>query len=113
MIQHYDFGKIVVSGTAYSSDLKIINGKVISDWWRKTGHFVDIDDVTDILSVKPQYVVIGMGKPGLMKATDALKKELARLGIELIEQPTALAIQAFNRLQDKGISVCAGFHLTC
>ncbi len=113
MIEQYAFGKIVVSGAAYSSDLKIINGQVVSGWWRKAGHFVDIDDVADILAARPQYMVIGMGKPGLMKATGALRKEFERLGVELVEQPTATAVQTFNRLHDAGKIVCAGFHLTC
>ncbi len=113
LITHYAFGEIVVSGNAFSSDLKIINGLVVSGWWRKTGHFVDIDDVADVLVARPRYLVIGTGKPGLMKSTGALKKELERLGIELVEQPTASAVLTFNRLYGLDRSVCAGFHLTC
>jgi len=33
----------------YSSDLKIINGKVFPEWWRKSGHIVNAEDIHDIL----------------------------------------------------------------
>ena len=34
-------------------------------------------------------------------------------GIELIEEPTATALQTFNRLQGEGKNVAGAFHLTC
>ncbi|MEA1932944.1 MAG: Mth938-like domain-containing protein [Thermodesulfobacteriota bacterium] len=48
MIDNYSFGKIVINGQVYTSDLKIVKGRVYSGWWRKSGHSVSIDDVTDI-----------------------------------------------------------------
>lgn len=67
MIEYYSFGSITIQDQHYSSDLKIINGKVYPGWWRKSGHSVDIDDVVDILSVKPDYLVIGSGSSGLRR----------------------------------------------
>ena len=75
MIDHYSFGSMSIFGKQYRSDLKIINGKVIPDWWRKTGHTVDVDDVTEILSSKPDYVVFGSGiviEGALLKAHQTL-----------------------------------------
>ena len=45
MIEQYSFGNIVINGVSYINDIKIIQGKVISEWWRKRGHFVDVDEV--------------------------------------------------------------------
>ncbi|MGB9440927.1 MAG: hypothetical protein WCB15_23500, partial [Desulfobacterales bacterium] len=40
MIEKYSFGKIVVNGVTYTNDIKIVQGRVVSDWWRKKGHSV-------------------------------------------------------------------------
>ena len=113
MIEQYSFGRIVISGRAYGADLKIINGRVIADWWRKAGHMVEVDDVNDILAAKPDYLVIGKGKPGLMQVSGQLAAELKGRGIELVAEPTASAVDTFNRLAAAGRQVAAGFHLTC
>jgi hypothetical protein len=49
MIEKYSFGKIVVNGVTYTNDIKIVQGRVVSDWWRKKGHSVSIEDIQDIL----------------------------------------------------------------
>ena len=113
MIEDYAFGSITILGRQYRSDLKIINGEVVDNWWRKTGHAVDVDDVTDILDAQTDCVVFGTGKTGLMKVSDRLRKELAARGVELIAEPSPQAMDTFNRLVDEGRKVAAGFHLTC
>lgn len=113
MIDSYSFGKIVIDGVEYSSDLKIIKGKVIPNWLRKSGHRVEIGDVEDIFKEKPGILVLGKGKPGLMKPAESFKKKIKENGIELIVEGTSKAIRTYNRLYREGRDVAAGFHLTC
>jgi hypothetical protein len=113
MIEHYSFGNMVINGVSYRNDLKIIQGKVVSEWWRKRGHFVDADDIQDILKSKPDILILGKGSPGQMKSTEALRKFLRNNDIELIEEKTTNAFETFNRLFNKGENVSAGFHLSC
>jgi len=113
MIEQYSFGNMVINGVSYRNDVKIIQGKVVPEWWRKRGHFVDVDDIQDILKSKPDILVLGKGSPGQMKSTEALRKFLQENGIELIEEKTSNAFKTFNRLFNKGENVSAGFHLTC
>ena len=113
MIDDYSFGRIKVNGQAYTADIMIIDGRVVGSWWRKTGHRVELDDIGEILAARPEVLVIGQGKPGLMKVTDALEKELREKKIRLISQNTSRAVQTFNRLTAEGCRVCGGFHLTC
>ncbi len=113
MIEAYRFGNIKVDGKNYTSDIKIIGGRVISNWWRKTGHEVDVGDVADILNSDVDILVVGKGQPGMMKVSAALRDELERKGIKLIEKPTAEAYEEFNRLFSEGKKVAAAFHLTC
>ena len=113
MIEQYSFGNVVVNGVSYVNDSKIIQGNVISEWWRKRGHLVDVDDIQDILKSKPGILVLGKGSPGQMKSTEALREFLGENNIELIEEKTSEAVKTFNRLFKQGKNVCAGFHLTC
>jgi hypothetical protein len=113
MITDFSFGKIVVNGKTYSDDIKIVRGQVISDWWRKRGHRVDVEDVADILESRPDIVVIGKGSPGLMKSSSSLRDYLNVNNVELIEKKTAKAIEVFNKLYQEGKRVAAGFHITC
>ena len=113
MIEHYHFGMITISGKRYTTDLKIIKGQVRADWWRKSGHIVEIDDIPDILAAKPHAIIIGTGSSGLMTIDPTLREHLLNCGIHIIEEPTSQAIQTFNQMyaDQKDISAC--FHLTC
>ena len=113
MIEQCTFGSMIISGKQYTSDLKIINGQVHSDWWRKSGHAVDVAEVADILKEKPDYLIIGSGSFGLMKLSDQLKQHLIDCGVHVIEEPTSTAIHTFNQMYADGKNVAAGFHLTC
>lgn len=113
MIEKYSFGKINIAGVTYHSDVKIINGMVLSGWRRKKGHRVDVDDLKDMLDVRPQILVVGKGKFGLMTIAPTLRQFLEKSGITLVEKNTAEAVAEFNRLYRAGQNVCAGFHLTC
>jgi hypothetical protein len=113
MIDSYSFGSMTINGTLYTSDLKIINGQVYRDWWRKSGHSVVVEDIQDILDAEPDYFVVGSGSSGLMKVSDRLQDRFAEYGIEVFAQPTAEAILTFNRLYGDGKNVTGGFRLTC
>jgi len=113
MITDFSFGKIVVNDRTYTDDIKIVRGQVISDWWRKRGHRVDVEDIADILEASPEIVVIGKGSPGLMRTSAPLRERLATHNIGLIEKKTSQAIQVFNTLFQEGEKVAAGFHVGC
>ena len=48
MITEFSFGRIVVEGQTCNNDIKIVQGNLEPDWWRKNGHSVEIDDVQDL-----------------------------------------------------------------
>ena len=112
MIEAYGFGKICINGAWYTQDLRIKGGAILSDWWRRRGHFCEPADIEDLLTGVPEILILGQGTPGMMRATPELKQLLQQQGIELIEQPTAEAVDIFNKLH-KEKDIVAGFHLTC
>ena len=113
MITDFSFGRIVANGQTCNNDIKIVQGTLVVDWWRKSGHTVEIDDVQDALDTDLEILVIGKGQPGYMQAADSLRKHLAEKNVTLIEEPTVKAIQTFNRLYQEGRRVAGGFHVGC
>jgi len=113
MITDFSFGRIAANGQIFNSDIKIVLGTLVPSWRRKSGHTVEIEDVQDVLDSDSEFLVIGQGQPGYMKITDSLRKRLAEMNIELIEEPTARAIESYNRLYKEGRRVAGGFHVGC
>lgn len=112
MIESYGFGKMVVDGKKYDSDLIIYHDKVAPDWWRKEGHNLAVEDLTEVLAYGPEILVIGTGNIGMMKLPEVTRKHLADKGIELVAEKTGKAYRSFNELS-KTKKVVGAFHLTC
>jgi len=70
MIDSYEFGRIVVDGQAYTSDLIILPDRVDAGWWRKEGHNLCVEDIEQAMSANPDVLVVGTGADGLMKVPD-------------------------------------------
>ena len=113
MIMDFSFGRIVVNGQTCNSDIKMVQGTLVPDWWRKSGHTVEIEDVQDALDTDPEILVIGKGQPGYMRISDSLREHLAEKNVKLIEELTPKAIETFNLLFKEGRRVAGGFHVGC
>ena len=113
MIMDFSFGRIAVNGQTCNSDIKMVQGTLVPDWWRKSGHTVEIEDVQDALDSDPEILVIGKGQPGYMRISDSLREHLAEKNVTLIEELTPKAIETFNRLFKEGRRVAGGFHVGC
>jgi hypothetical protein len=114
MIDQYSTGShMTVQGTKYYQDLKIIDGQVKGNWWRKKGHRLDAADIGDILSAKPGVLVIGTGYAGHMQVPMSLRTAIEGQDIEVIAERTSDATETFNRLFHQGKDVAGAFHLTC
>ena len=113
MIESYRFGKIVINGKSYSSDVIIIGENIKADWWRKEGHRLHVEDLKEIIREDIDVLVIGTGYFGLMKVPEDVKRFLSEKGIEIIVQKTAEACKTFNKLNSSGKKVAAALHLTC
>ena len=114
MIEHYATGShMKIAGKSYHQDLKIIDGRVKGNWWRNQGHRLDIDDIADILSAKPDVLVIGTGYAGNLRIPSAVRSAIEDHHISVVADETAKATTIFNRLYLEGKDVAGAFHLTC
>lgn len=114
MIDGYNEGsRMTVGGETYHNDLKIIDGRVRKQWWRKQGHRLDLDDIRDILSAGPDILVIGTGYAGNLRIPESVRSGIEEQGIRVVDEKTAQAVKTFNRLHAEGKQVAGAFHLTC
>jgi hypothetical protein len=112
VIESYRFGRIIVNGRHYSSDVIIYPDRVEGSWWRVRGHDLCMDDIREILDYGPEVLIIGKGKSGMMKVSDVVRNEIRKLGIELITANTKEAVEKYNNVAGKKKAVAA-LHLTC
>jgi len=111
-IDSYSFGKMVIEGQSFDTDLIIYPERVDASWWRKAGHRVELEDLTAVLAANPEVLIIGTGYMGLMSVPEELRKELIKKNIGLYVENSRRAVEIFNLIQAKKKTIAA-FHLTC
>ncbi len=111
-IDSYQFGLIVINGERYTSDVIIFPDRVKDNWWRKAGHQLHLDDLTEVIAENPEVMIVGIGAEGLLTVTPEVKQSLETQGIKLIAEPTDEACNIYNQLcHSQG--VVAALHITC
>ena len=120
MIEEYNFGSITINGKTYQEDVEINWLGKISDWWRKEGHVVDVEDVERAVEQKPETIIIGIGESGAVKVTVRAQDFIKERGIRLIIDLTEPATRTFNIRKEeseeeegKPEKIIGLFHLTC
>lgn len=112
-VDSYQFGKIVIDGKTYNSDCIILGDIVRSNWWRKQGHLLAVEDLEAVFEAKPSTLIVGCGASGLMKVPDKTRVVLQQNEIKLEALDTKGAVERFNQLSQAGENVAAALHLTC
>ncbi len=112
-IDSYSFGRIVIDGHAYTSDVIIYRDRVDASWWRKEGHRLQPEDIADALDEHPGILIIGTGHDGVMAVPKEVRAYIESRGIEARIEKTAKAVELYNALQGKKTLVLAALHLTC
>lgn len=111
-IESYSFGKIVIDGHEYSSDVIVFPDKIESNWWRKKGHSLYEEDIKNVLERRPKVLVVGTGSMGRLTVPSETRERIESEGIKLIIEPTEKACKTYNKLL-KEKDVAAALHLTC
>ncbi|NOY59423.1 MAG: hypothetical protein GXO75_10935 [Calditrichaeota bacterium] len=112
-IESYKFGTIVIGGREYHKDLIVGVTGVQENWWRQAGHKLAVEDIRHVVEEqKPDVLIVGQGKFGMMKILPETGEYLNNQGIQLISESTSRAVEIFNRMAEKE-KVIAALHLTC
>ena len=112
-IDSYQFGKIVIDGTAYNNDIIILGNTVQPDWWRKKGHLLSTEDIEPVIAAGTGTLVVGCGASALMKIPEQTRRVLQEHDIQLEAFDTYEAVKRFNELSQAGVKAAAALHLTC
>lgn len=112
-IDAYEFGRIDIGGKRYDSDVIVSPETVKDHWWRQQGHRLAVEDLSAVIDVRPEVLVIGTGFYGNMVVPDETKGYLVAKGLDVRVSKTGDAVREFNRLQRDCARVVAALHLTC
>jgi hypothetical protein len=110
-IDGYGFGHVTIDGREETRDVIVLPRRVVRGWWRKDGHGLVLEDLSDVLDELPERLVVGTGAHGQMRPDpDALEMLRAR-GIDVEVLPTAEAVNRYAALDPR--TTAAALHLTC
>lgn len=113
-IEDYSPGHIVVDGVELDRDVIVLPGRVLSNWWRRDGHSLVLEDLEDVLDELPERLVVGCGYAGRLEPDPSVIEALARRGVKVEALPTADAVARFEELEARDPAVvAAALHLTC
>lgn len=112
MIDSYTFGIIVVNGKKYHSDIIIYPNKVDDNWWREEGHLLIPRDLEKVVEAKPELLIVGTGKWGMMRVPPLTQQWIKSREILLRIELTQNACKIYNQVFQSQKTVAA-FHLTC
>lgn len=112
-VESYSFGRIRIGGKEYTSDVIVGSDYLKTNWWRREGHRVVLEDLEDVLGLKPEVVVFGTGANGRVVVDKGVIEKLKNEGIEVIVERTDEAVKTYNRLLREGKKVILAAHLTC
>ena len=113
LVESYRFGKIQVQGKSYSSDLIIFPDSIHSNWWRKKGHLLHLEDLEILKDTKIDLLVIGTGSIGRMKVPEEVINQLKQRGIDVLVCKSSEAVERYNNLAKTGNTTALAIHLTC
>ncbi|MDP9341351.1 MAG: MTH938/NDUFAF3 family protein [Actinomycetota bacterium] len=110
-IEQYEFGRVRIDGKEYSRDVIVLPGRVVSDWWRKDGHSLVIEDLEEVLDELPEHLVVGTGADGRMRPDPDALEWIRSRGIEVEALSTPEAVRRYEELDPA--ATAAALHLTC
>jgi hypothetical protein len=110
-LENYSFGRLMVDGQEHTRDLIVLPERVVSDWWRREGHSLAIEDLDEVLDELPARLVLGVGAQGRLHPDPAVIAELERRGVQVECLPTDAAVRRYGELDER--RTAAALHLTC
>ena len=110
-LEDYSFGRIVVDGEEQTRDLIVLPGRVVTNWWRREGHSLALEDLSEVEDDLPQKLILGTGAHGQLRPPGPVIAELERRGIDVEVLQTADAVRRYGELDER--QTAAALHLTC
>ena len=110
-LEDYRFGRLTVDGQEHTRDLIVLPDRVVSNWWRREGHSLAMEDLDEVLDELPGRLVLGIGAQSRLRPDPAVIAELERRGVQVECLPTEAAVRRYVDLDER--DTAAALHLTC
>jgi hypothetical protein len=110
-LEDYSFGRLTVDGQEHTRDLIVLPDRVVSNWWRREGHSLAMQDLDEVLDELPARLVLGIGAHSQLRPDPAVIAELERRGVKVECLPTEAAVRRYVQLDER--DTAAALHLTC
>jgi hypothetical protein len=107
----YRFGHPVVDGREETRDVIVLPHRVVSNWWRRDGHSLVLEDLEDVLGELPERLIVGTGASSHMRPDPLMLDHLRACGVHVECLPTDRAVVRFGELDPA--RTAAALHLTC
>jgi hypothetical protein len=102
----------MINGKTYSKDIIIYPDRVHSPWWRKEGHLLQTEDLSDIVNESLPILIVGTGYNGAMVVPKGTLEYLKSNNISVVVKKTQEAVDYYNK-NAAVKQMAAAFHLTC
>ena len=113
-IENYSPGRVVVDGVELHRDVIVLPDRVLTEWWRRDGHSLVMEDLDDVLEDLPQRLILGCGYSSRLQPEPSVIEALAERGVKVEALPTDQAVERFEELEARNpAAVAAALHLTC
>jgi hypothetical protein len=63
-LEDYSFGRLKVDGAEQTRDLIVLLDRVVSDWWRRDGRSLVMEDLDEVFDDLPERLMLGVGAYG-------------------------------------------------
>ena len=113
-IESYSPGRVAVDGVELHRDVIVLPDRVLTEWWRRDGHSLAMEDLDDVLEDLPERLILGCGYSSQLQPEPAVIEALAARGVRVEALPTDQAVERFQELEARNpAAVAAALHLTC
>lgn len=110
-LEDYRFGRVRVDGQEQTRDLIVLPDRVVTNWWRREGHRLVLEDLEAVLDELPERLVVGTGAAGQMRPDPSVLERLQERGVQVEVLPTDRAVARYGELDPR--RTAAALHLTC
>jgi hypothetical protein len=110
-LEDYSFGRLTVDGSEQTRDVIVLPGRVVTNWWRRDGHSLAMEDLEEVLDELPERLILGVGAHGRLHPDPDVIGELERRGTAVECLRTDQAVRRYGELDAR--RTAAALHLTC
>ena len=110
-LEGYSFGRITVDGSEQTRDLIVLPDWVLTDWWRREGHVLAMEDLDEVIDALPERLILGVGAHGRLHPDSGVIAALEHRGIAVECLRTDEAVRRYGELDER--RTAAALHLTC